>query len=143
MEEWTKLLETFLQDKLASVANKCSIEHVSKREWNERTRASVSILPFPTKSVRDETLKQIKTNNIFLSEGSNSLRFDFAKTKRQLHRNACVHKAVEMLKRDEQGKDKLVEPEWKHSGSIQTAFSQHSDSIQMLFRQHSDSIRAT
>ena len=89
----TKLLETFIKDKLPTVAARCSVEHIFKGKWNERKLAGVSLLEVPSKTLCDETLKTIQSSNVVLCDGSDVLRFDFAGTKRQLHRNACVHKA--------------------------------------------------
>ena len=43
------------------------------------------------------------------------MRFDYAKTKKQLNRNFCVNKALELIKHDAFGKDKTVEADWKHA----------------------------
>ena len=68
--ERTRILEDFLKEKLPSIAQRCNIEHVFKGKWNERKLAGVSILEFPSKTVRDEILKYLKTSNSFLNEGS-------------------------------------------------------------------------
>ena len=112
--ERSKILEGFLKEKLPSVAGRCHVEHICKGKWNERKLAGVSLLEFPSKSIRDDTLRLIKSNNLFLAESNKNVRFDYAKTKRQLHRNACVHKACDMLKQDEKGKGQSVVVDWKN-----------------------------
>ena len=49
-----------------------------------------------------------------MSEAGTSVRFGFAKTKKQLQRNFCVKKACELLKRETASSGKTVVEEWKH-----------------------------
>ena len=111
----TQVIETFMRDKLGSLGNHARVEHVFKGKYNERKLAGVSLMQFPSKTDRDAALRLIKDSHLVLTDQGVNLRFDYAKTKRQLNRNFCVNKALEMIKRDAFAKDKKVEAEWKHS----------------------------
>ena len=86
-----------------------------KGKFNGRKLASVSLVEFACKADRDAALRLIKDSHATLTDGGNNLRFDYAKTRKQLNRNFCVNKALDMIKRDAFGKDKTVEVEWKHA----------------------------
>ena len=104
-----------MKNNIASVASRLDVEHVYKGKYNERKLSSVSLVVFPFKMARDEALKTIGDKHLSLSEGSNTIRFGYAKTKKQLFRNFAVNKALEIIKKDSKAKNKTCEIEWKHA----------------------------
>ena len=106
-------IEEFLRTHFESLAARLRIEHVFKGKWNERVLGGISLVEFPTKKDRDDALQRIKSGNLSLMDGGETIRFAFAKTKKQLHRNFCVKKAVELLKQDSRSRGKEVVDEWK------------------------------
>ena len=74
-----------------------------------------NLVESPPEADRDAALRLLKNCQHVLTEQDNDLRFDYAKTKKQLTRNFCVNKAFELIKRDAFGEDKKSEVKWKHS----------------------------
>ena len=64
---------------------------------------------------RDEALQRIRDGGWHLADAGKTLRFGFAKSKKQLQRNFCVKKACDMIGRDPTARDKTVEANWKHA----------------------------
>ena len=111
----SQLIDSFLKAKFASYGDRLQVEHISKGTWQDRKLTSISLVEFPSKKARDDAVHAIKQGSWSLLEGSEPIRFGFAKTKKQLSRNYCVKKAVELLKRDQRTSGKEVAEEWKHA----------------------------
>ena len=76
--------------------------------------------PPPAASLQSSVALLVRSGSIWPSHpcarggtSSNQLRVDYAKTKKQLNRNAFMHKAFEMIKTDGASNGKTVEKEWK------------------------------
>ena len=112
--ERTILIEKFIHEHFSSEEGRVSIEHISKGPANNRTLTGVSVIEFGSKFVRNNALAKIKARNLQIQESDgNILRIDYAKSKRQISRNAFVHKAFDMIKADEKSRGKPLEKEWK------------------------------
>ena len=111
----TKLVEEFFKNHFPSLSSRIDVEHVYKGKYHERKPNAISLVVFPSKTLRDEALKTIGAKGLILQEGGNPIRFGYAKTKKQLFRNFAVNQASELIKKDVAAKDKTVEIEWKHA----------------------------
>ena len=110
----TTLLEEFIRSNFASEQGHVHIEHISKGPAHDRTLTGVSVIEFVSRTRRNAVLAGVKTKQLQLKEvDGNQLRVDYAKTKKQLNRNALMHKAFEMIKTDGASNGKTVEKEWK------------------------------
>ena len=60
-------------------------------------------------------MQRVKFFNLTLTDDGESIRFGFAKTKKQLQRNYCLKKATELIKKDPKSISKEFLDEWKHA----------------------------
>ena len=93
-----------------------SIENISKGPYISRTLTEVTVCEFPSKSVRDQVLGQIREKNLYVKDSTGAIvTIGYAKTKKQLTRNASILRANDLLVKDARSQGKDIKIEWKTS----------------------------
>ena len=75
----------------------------------------MSILELPSHNDRESVLQKIRDPSLVLKEGNQTIEFKFAKSKKQLRRDASIHRAAEMIKKESKSSSTDVKIEWKTS----------------------------
>ena len=94
------------------------VDHVYTGGPGNRHMAPLSIVEFPSQSIREQVLKKINDGNPSMKDSQgNTIDIKRAKTSWQLKRNAALKSACDLLKKDSRCKDKSVEISWKIDSS--------------------------
>ena len=75
----------------------------------------MSILELPSHNDRESVLQKIRDSSFTMKDGSQAIEFKFAKSKKQLRRDASIHRAAEMIKKESKSSITDEKIEWKTS----------------------------
>ena len=119
------------------LANVCStpdiqsIEHIGKGPKDNRSLSGVSVVELSSRFVRETCLKKLQEDNSVLKKPALSILFVVrAKTAVQKKRNDALHRACDVLKKDDRSKNKSVTITWQIEGTKDRAVL--VDSVQVF-----------
>jgi hypothetical protein len=106
-----------IEDILTNVCSKTdiqNIEHIGKGPKDNRSMSGVSVIEMSSRSVRETCLKKLQEDNSILKKPAhNMLSVARAKTAVQKKRNDALHRACDVLKKEDRSKNKSVTIEWQ------------------------------
>ena len=129
-----------IEEILANVCSKTdiqSIEHIGKGPKNDRSLSGVSVVELSSRFVRETCLTKLQEDNSVLKKPALSmLSVARAKTAVQKKRNDALHRASDVLKKDDRSKNKSVTITWKTEGTKDRAVL--VDGVQVFLQKATD-----
>ena len=129
-----------IEEILANVCSKTdiqSIEHIGKGPKNDRSLSGVSVVELSSRFVRETCLTKLQEDNsVFKKPALSMLSVARAKTAVQKKRNDALHRASDVLKKDDRSKNKSVTITWKTEGTKDRAVL--VDGVQVFLQKATD-----